>query len=148
MTRTLAKHERPFSGLTPLMERFVREYVRCGSAKRAAVLAGYSGRSAKQLGHSLLRLKHVQCDILDLRQAGQAPPKQLSAEWALRKLAEETADPNPRIRLAAIKAVVQAMGVSPRREEKPLECPECKRRPRLTTMSPDDLWMYVSTGLC
>lgn len=34
--------------------RFVTEYVKDGNAKRAAIAAGYSERSAKQIGHDLL----------------------------------------------------------------------------------------------
>jgi len=114
MTVQTARHDAPFPRLTPKQERFVREYVRCGNAKRSAALAGYGVRSAKQIGHSLLQKSHVRFAIEELRGAGQPEPDALSQESILRKLLDLAHDPAPLIRLNALKEIARIQGVSDR----------------------------------
>lgn len=49
----MPKHDTP-SGLTAKMERFVAEYLVDGNATRAAIVAGYSERTAARIGSELL----------------------------------------------------------------------------------------------
>jgi phage terminase small subunit len=50
--------------LSEKRRRFVEEYVACGEAKAAAIKAGYSRRSAKQLGERLTRDDQIRAEIL------------------------------------------------------------------------------------
>ncbi|MBI4240256.1 MAG: terminase small subunit [Candidatus Rokubacteria bacterium] len=146
MTDEKTRHESPAAPpLTPRQERFVREYARTGSGKRAAILAGYSPRSAKQIGHSLLNKPRVRQALDSLRQAEVAVNVQeFTPEWALGKLAEEIADPNPRVRLDAKKAVAQALGVFAQKDQQPQECPFCAHRRALEALSDNDLRLVVA----
>lgn len=46
--------------LSARQKRFVQEFLQDGCASAAAIRAGYSPRSAKQVAHRLMRLPHVQ----------------------------------------------------------------------------------------
>ena len=135
----------PTPPLTSKQQAFIREYTRTGRAKRAAVLAGYSPRSAKQIGHTLLKKPRVRRALDDLRQAEVAADVQeFTPEWALGKLVEETADPNPRVRLDARKLVAQAVGVFERKDREAQECAACAQRETLDGLSDDDLELRVA----
>ena len=143
MTNPFYSTNRPLSRLRPRQERFVREYSRSGNAKRAATLAGYSVRSAKQVGCAMLKKPHIRRALETLR-AGMAPPDEgrLTPQWAIRQLLEETTDPNPRIRLSAKRSILHALAtLGP--EAGQLECRNCaearKRRKRLEELSRDEL---------
>jgi NAD(P)-dependent dehydrogenase (short-subunit alcohol dehydrogenase family) len=130
--------------ITPRQERFAREYLRTGNAKRSALLAGYSGRSAKQIGFTLLQNSAVRQAIEALRSAAGAAGPDLSPEWALRRLVEEIADPNPRVRLDAKKAVVQALGPIRRESGGSGACPTCEPQRELGKMSVADLTLRLA----
>jgi hypothetical protein len=139
----MTEAERTRERLTPRQERFVREYLRAGNAKRSAILAGYSARSAKQIGFALLRNGAVTGAIKASRSEAGAAGPDLSPEWALRRLVEETADPNPRVRLDAKKAVVQALGPLRREPGRAESCSACERRRHLEKLPVADLTLRV-----
>lgn len=139
MTIDYRHHTRPLGRLTPRQERFVREYASTGNAKRSAVQAGYSVRSAKQVGSMLLKNPRVRLALKALGGVSSTVPKTgLTQMWAIQQLLEETADPNPKIRLAAKKAVLQAL-TAIGAEVGQLECPKCAREVAdLNSLSPDE----------
>ena len=114
----------------------MREYARTGNATRAAILAGYSPRAGKQIGSRLLKRPSIREALTDIRGAQVPEGIWLDTQWALQKLLEETADPNPRIRLDAIKAIGQAVGVFNQKEQ---DCPRCGLVRELEALSPEDL---------
>jgi len=130
--------------LTAHQERFVREYIRTGNAKRAATLAGYSVRSAKQIGSVLLKKPQIQSALEALRESQVPNEPDLTADRALRMLVEETADPNPRVRLDARVQVARALGVFEQKEKEPESCASCARREALESLSDDDLALRVA----
>ncbi len=52
--------------MTERQERFCQEYVRCGNATQSAISAGYSERSAKQVGSRLMTNVDLQNRIKEL----------------------------------------------------------------------------------
>ncbi len=144
MTREDPYKGSTFGNLTPRQERFVREYIRIGNAKRAATLAGFSPRSAKQIGYTLLQKPEVQQALEALREAEAPAGQELTPDRALRMLVEETADPNPRVRLDAKKAVAQAVGVFSQKDQQPQGCPACARREALEALPDEDLELRVA----
>jgi|GEM_PF-5334806 Phage terminase, small subunit len=143
MTHGDSRATRSFLELTHLQERFIREYVRTGNAKRSAIEAGYSPRCAKQVGSTILRKPRVREALEALRSAKTDSIGEVTPEWALNQLLHETSDPNPRIRLDAKKAVAQAVGVFSQKQEE-TECPTCRHRGDLEKLSEEDLQLFVA----
>jgi terminase small subunit-like protein len=139
MTSDRRGFTRPLPRLTPLQERFAREYARSGNAKRSAVLAGYSVRCSKQIGSVLLKKPQVQHALKAHGGMMSTVPKTgLTQMWAIQQLVQEMADPDPRIRLAAKKAVLQAL-TAIGAEIGELECPKCAQEAAdLNGLSPDE----------
>lgn len=54
--------------LTAKEEKFVAEYNAIGDAKKAAINAGYSARSAAQIGHAMLQKPHIADRVTFARQ--------------------------------------------------------------------------------
>ena len=75
------------SDLTPKQACFVGEYLIDLNATQAAIRAGYSERSAKQLGSRLLTNADVQTAVAK-DQAEKAEKLGLSQEWVLRRLVQ------------------------------------------------------------
>lgn len=130
---------RPLGRPTPRQEIFAREYASTGNAKRSALLAGYSPRSAKQVGSMLLKNPRVRMALKALGGVASTLPKSgLTQMWAIQQLLEETADPNPKIRLPAKKAVLQAL-MAIGAEVGDLVCPKCAQEAAdLNGLSPDE----------
>jgi len=142
--RTAEDLHRP---LTPRQERFVREFLKTGNAKRSAILAGFSPRSAKQVGSALLRKDAVKQAIQGRPSDADLPIPEFSTEWALRRLVEEIGDPNPRVRLDAKKAVAQAVGLFALAKDKDKEekgCRTCVRFSGLEALDTDDLKLAIA----
>lgn len=59
-------------GLTPKQQAFVREYLLDGNATRAAAKAGYSARTAGQIGFNLLKKVEIQEALAEARKALEA----------------------------------------------------------------------------
>jgi hypothetical protein len=128
MTIDYLSPTRPLGRLSPKQERFAREYARSGNAKRSAVLAGYSVRSAKQVGSVLLKNPRVRLALQGLGGVTSTIPKAgMTQMWAIQQLLPETADPNPKIRLPAKKAVLQAL-TAIGAEVGEFECPKCAQQ--------------------
>ena len=58
--------------ITPQQEDFARHYVACRNATRAAILAGYSEKTAYQSGHRLLKSVEIQELIRSIRESDLA----------------------------------------------------------------------------
>lgn len=52
-------------GLTPKQKAFADEYLKCGNATEAAINAGYSKRTAKEMGYENLTKPHVSAYIAE-----------------------------------------------------------------------------------
>lgn len=73
--------------LTPKQRRFVEEYLVDLNATQAAIRAGYSPRSAKQVGDALLSKPHVAAAVAAL-QAERTRRTQIDADYVLNRLVE------------------------------------------------------------
>ena len=74
-------------GLNPRQKRFVEEYLACGDAAEAAVLAGYSSNSAAAQGERLLRTPAVQRYRREVEQR-MFEAMGVSSAWIGRRLVE------------------------------------------------------------
>jgi phage terminase small subunit len=75
----------PKPKLSPKQERFVAEYLIDCNATDAAKRAGYSERSAKQIGHELLLRPAIKAAV-DAAQARRAEKAGITQEWVLDNL--------------------------------------------------------------
>ena len=73
--------------LTARQSRFVEEYLVDGSGRQAAIRAGYSARSAQQIGSNLLRKPKV-AEALAARRAVVSARCELESGWVLDRLRE------------------------------------------------------------
>lgn len=72
--------------------RFVEEYLKDLNATQAAIRAGYSEKTAEQIGYQLLQNPSVSTAI-EAEKAARSERTQIDADWVLRRLDEEaTAD--------------------------------------------------------
>ena len=78
----------PGGKLTPKQARFVAEYLIDLNATQAAIRAGYSKRTARQVGAENLT-KPVIADAISAAQAERAERTLIDADWVLIRLAEE-----------------------------------------------------------
>ncbi|WP_454618360.1 terminase small subunit [Bradyrhizobium cenepequi] len=74
--------------LTPKQSKFVDEYLLDLNATQAAVRAGYSAKSANELGAQLLRKPQVKAAI-DAARAARSAETKIDAAWVLKRLAAE-----------------------------------------------------------
>lgn len=92
-------------GLTDRQERFVAEYVKSSNATQAAIAAGYSQKTAGQVGHKLLKQAEISAR-LEQRTAKVMNSLDISVERVLkerarlaffdpRKLLDNTGRPKP-----------------------------------------------------
>lgn len=72
--------------LTPKQERFVAEYVICLNGTQAAIKAGFSEKSADDIGAQLLGKTHVKAAI-DAALAKRAEKSEITAERVLSEIA-------------------------------------------------------------
>ena len=70
---------------------FVREYLVDFNATQAAIRAGYSAKTAGQIGHELLKKPEVQQRLREFQQKA-AEKTETEAEWIRRRLKEEATD--------------------------------------------------------
>ena len=70
---------------------FVREYMADFNATQAAIRAGYSAKTAGQIGHELLKKPEVQQRLREFQQKA-AEKTETEAEWIRRRLKEEATD--------------------------------------------------------
>ncbi|NIJ18464.1 phage terminase small subunit [Sphingomonas naasensis] len=75
--------------MTPKQERFVDEYLIDLNATQAAIRAGYSERTAEDIGRQLLRKTPVALAISTARRE-RAERTRIDADWLLARLADET----------------------------------------------------------
>jgi phage terminase small subunit len=74
--------------LTPRQLRFVQEYLLDLNATKAAIRAGYSGRTANEQGSQLLGHPGIRAAI-DAAKIERSERLQVDADWMLRRLVEE-----------------------------------------------------------
>ncbi len=72
--------------LTPKQRRFVDEYLIDSNATQAALRAGYSPKSSRDIGQQLLNKTHI-APVIEARQRAIAAQKGISAERVLQELA-------------------------------------------------------------
>ncbi len=73
--------------LTPRQARFVDEYLVDLNAKEAAIRAGYSKKTAKQLGHKTLPAPAVQ-EAVTAAMGARSKRTEITADMVLRRLIE------------------------------------------------------------
>lgn len=74
--------------LTARQERFVAEYLKSGNATASAKAAGYSEKTAEQLGHQLLKKPSVSAAIA-AGQAERTKRTQIDMDYVIQRLAIE-----------------------------------------------------------
>ncbi|SDP66004.1 phage terminase small subunit [Filomicrobium insigne] len=74
--------------LTEKQTRFVEEFLRDLNATQAAIRAGYSGKTANQIGPKLLDREHVRAAI-DSAKALRSERTKIDADWVLQRLVAE-----------------------------------------------------------
>lgn len=75
--------------MTPKQQRFVEEYLIDLNATQAAIRAGYSAKTARQIGDENLS-KPVIAEAIGRAQAERSEKTRIDAEWLLTRLADET----------------------------------------------------------
>jgi hypothetical protein len=81
-------------GLTDKQQRFVEEYLVDLNATQAAIRAGYSENTARQIGYENLAKPDIQAAIAEKR-SEQAKRTAISADMVLEGLLKETKGENP-----------------------------------------------------
>jgi phage terminase small subunit len=71
--------------LTPKQKRFIEEYLIDLNATQAAIRAGYSEDTAKEIGYENLTKPHIQQLIVEAQQK-RSERVQVDADWVLRRL--------------------------------------------------------------
>ena len=74
--------------LTAKQKAFIQEYLIDLNATQAAIRAGYSEKTAKEIGHENLTKPHIAA-VIDYEKAQRAKRTQIDADWLLKRLAEE-----------------------------------------------------------
>ena len=75
------------SKLTPKQEAFIREYLVDLDATKAAVRAGYSEKTAGQIGHENLKKPQIAAALQEARSA-RSERTELTQDWVLSRLVE------------------------------------------------------------
>lgn len=71
--------------LTPKQQRFADEYIKTGNATQSAIEAGYSKRTAKEVGYENLTKPHLK-EYIDKRMEQIASSKIMTAQQVLERL--------------------------------------------------------------
>lgn len=71
--------------LTPKQKRFADEYIKTGNATQSAIEAGYSKRTAKEVGYENLTKPHLK-QYIEKRMDQIASPKIMTAQQVLERL--------------------------------------------------------------
>ncbi|MGN5479508.1 terminase small subunit [Cupriavidus basilensis] len=73
--------------LSPKQERFIEEYLKDLNATQAALRAGYSSKTARQIGEQLIRKPEIQ-KRLAAAPAARSERAQVDADYVLRRMVE------------------------------------------------------------
>ena len=84
----MTQEKRKFTGK---QERFIQEYLKDCNATQAAIRAGYSSKTAAQIGEENLRKPDIRLAI-DVAQKKIAEKTETDSEWVRRRLKEEADD--------------------------------------------------------
>src|SRR5688572_2493776 len=76
------------AALTPQQARFVAEYPVGLNATQAAIRAGYSRKTAGQIGDNQLKKVEIRA-ALEKAQAERSERTEITADWVLKRLKEE-----------------------------------------------------------
>lgn len=141
--KRLASETMTGTPLTPRREKFIAEYAACGNATEAARRAGYSQRSAKQLGSRLTKVDQIQRLVTEKRQQ-DAIRLELEKEDVLAgllqvvELGRERGDAAPMVR--ALVEVAKLCGFyDPEVVKIPLSGEAERLKRKYTAMSDDEL---------
>lgn len=93
--------------LTEKQRRFCDEYLTDLNATQAAIRAGYSPRSARQLGHALLDKQHVR-DRIDARLAEMEEARVAKGDEVLRYLTSVMRGEDEEVRILVADGSVEA----------------------------------------
>lgn len=134
--------------LTPRRVKFISEYANCGNATEAARRAGYSQRSAKQLGSRLTKVDQIQRLVTEKRQQ-DAIRLELEKEDVLAgllqvvELGRQNGEPMPVIR--ALVEVAKLCGFyAPEVVKVPLSGEAERLKRKYTAMSDDELLEIIA----
>ena len=99
------------SQLTTKQARFVEEYCVDGNGTRAAIRAGYSPRTARQIAYENLTKPYI-CDEIEQQQAMKSVEAQLTKEWVIQRLLAVATDMRigGSTRVRAIVQIARIMG--------------------------------------
>jgi len=97
--------------LTAKQARFVEEYCVDGNGTRAAIKAGYSPRTARQIAYENLTKPYI-CDEIEQQQATKSVEAQLTKEWVIERLLAVATDMRVggSTRVRAIVQIAKIMG--------------------------------------
>lgn len=98
--------ERPIS---PRRAAFAREYMVDHNGTQAAIRAGYSQRTAKQIGHQLLTFPDVQAEITRLEREA-AERADITVEWWVRLVRRNAESANEAVSNAALALAGKYLG--------------------------------------
>ena len=100
--------------LNARQQAFVREYLIDLNATQAAIRAGYSPATAKQIGSRLLTHVDVSAAVVEA-QAGRARRTEVTQDWVVKRLAEEADDrgrgASHAARVSALKLLGEHVGM-------------------------------------
>jgi phage terminase small subunit len=98
-------------GLTPKQRRFVQEYLVDLCATQAAIRAGYSAKTATELGYQLLQHPSVQTEIV-AAQATRAERTKVDQDWVIEQLIKvyQTSMEAPSLNLGAANRALELLG--------------------------------------
>ena len=103
--------------LTPRQERFVQEYVSCLNATKAAIQAGYSPRTARQIGSENLTKPNIRTAVTR-ELAAYSERMSIDRDWLMSRFLDtyEGAMAGRRFSAAnrAIVSMAQLLGLLPR----------------------------------
>lgn len=124
--------------LTPRQRKFIKEYLIDFNATQAAIRAGYSERSAYQIGHALLKRVEVR-DAIERALGKREAKTEVTADYLVeagKEVLERSLERKP-VMIREGREVVQA-------EEK-LTCPHCQD-PECEGNRSVGLWQFDSLG--
>jgi|TARA_B100001971_G_scaffold193972_1_gene199536 phage terminase small subunit len=102
------QRETTIERLTPKQERFVQEYVDCLNATKAAIAAGYSRRTARQIGYENLTKPYIRRAVARIREA-YSRRVDIDRDWVIAEYLAMYYDARGKRRLGAARHCLNSM---------------------------------------
>ena len=102
------QRETTIERLTPKQERFVQEYVDCLNATKAAIAAGYSRRTARQIGYENLTKPYIRRAVARIREA-YSRRVDVDRDWVIAEYLAMYYDAREKRRLSAARHCLSSM---------------------------------------